>query len=79
VLVTHQLQCLRDADHIIIMNAGKVENQGSREDIKKIKNNFLNPESNAEQKYNSVNEDEINEKRVKKAFFIKNFSSLTFS
>jgi ABC-type transport system involved in cytochrome bd biosynthesis fused ATPase/permease subunit len=40
VLVTHQLQYLHDAEHIVIMNAGQVKAQGTYEFIKSRENEF---------------------------------------
>lgn len=34
MLVTHQLQYLHDVKHIIVMNMGRIQNQGTFEHIK---------------------------------------------
>ncbi|KAL2730827.1 ATP-binding cassette sub-family C member 4-like isoform X1 [Vespula squamosa] len=41
ILVTHQIQFLRDCDYIIILNNGKVENEGTFADIQNEKTDFL--------------------------------------
>ncbi|XP_049854965.1 ATP-binding cassette sub-family C member 4-like [Schistocerca gregaria] len=42
ILVTHQLQYLKDADHIIILNNGKIEDQGTFSELTLSKKNFAN-------------------------------------
>ncbi|XP_046836014.1 ATP-binding cassette sub-family C member 4 [Vespa crabro] len=41
ILVTHQIQYLKNCDYIIILNNGKVENEGTFADIQNKKINFL--------------------------------------
>ncbi|PSN41132.1 Multidrug resistance-associated protein 4 [Blattella germanica] len=40
ILVTHQLQYLRDADHIVILNNGKIENQGTYKELTATQTDF---------------------------------------
>lgn len=40
MLVTHQLQYLHDIEHIVILNAGHIEAQGTYEFIKSNANDF---------------------------------------
>ena len=42
VLVTHQLQYLHDVNHIVIMNKGQIQIQGSYEFIRKSENDDSN-------------------------------------
>lgn len=42
MLVTHQLQYLHDVNHIVIMNKGQIQIQGSYEFIRKTKNDDIN-------------------------------------
>ncbi|XP_022081039.1 ATP-binding cassette sub-family C member 8-like isoform X2 [Acanthaster planci] len=36
ILITHHLQCLQKADHIIVMKDGKISRQGSRQEIARL-------------------------------------------
>lgn len=40
MLVTHQLQYLHDIEHIVVMNAGQIEAQGTYEFITSKANDF---------------------------------------
>lgn len=41
MLVTHQLQYLKDVEHVILMNKGRIEAQGSYNLLKTSKNHTL--------------------------------------
>ncbi|XP_063236010.1 ATP-binding cassette sub-family C member 4-like isoform X2 [Bacillus rossius redtenbacheri] len=79
VLVTHQLQYLKDADMIVILKDGKIENQGTYYEMLNSGLNFakLLPTEN-QKSVQEVNENERNKSLVlSQAYFRKRAASLS--
>jgi ABC-type multidrug transport system fused ATPase/permease subunit len=56
ILVTHQIQYLRDADHIVILNDGAIEAQGSFEELLGSQEDYAQPLTLEESNYSPVEE-----------------------
>lgn len=67
MFVTHQLQYLQDVKHIVVMNAGQIQVQGSYEDVKENTLNLLgnfdknveNVEHGGDEKEKGENDDKV--------------------
>lgn len=63
--MTHQLQYLKDADNIILLNDGYVATQGTFKDLKSTKNfSLLTQSSSTEANLNTGDENENTNKNI---------------